>query len=77
MLKKQQMMASNQKMQENKPTIKVQFYIGIHVTKVEKNIFLKSTYPKVHSISIIAFLSAQQLHFVQVQLNSFLSVHLE
>ena len=60
---------------------KSQFYIGIHVTKVEKNIFLKSTYPKVHSISIIAFLSAQQLHFVQVlkplQLNGFLSVHLE
>ena len=32
---------------------------------------------EVHSISIIAFLSAQQLHFVQVQLNGFLSVHLE
>ena len=24
---------------------KIQFYIGIHVTKVEKNIFLKSTCP--------------------------------
>ena len=43
MPKKQQKMASNQKMQENKPTLK--FYIGIHVTKFEKIILLNSTCP--------------------------------
>ena len=48
-------MATNPKMQENKPKnarkqahSKIQFYIGIHVTKVEKNISLKSLCPSDH-----------------------------
>ena len=45
MPKKQQKMASNKKNARKQTHSKIQFYIEIHKTKVEKNIFLKSPCP--------------------------------
>ena len=47
MPKKQQKMAPNKKNARKQIHSKIQFYIGIHVTKVEKDIFLKSLCPNV------------------------------